>query len=97
MTRDIIKERKKEAIHNFNIDPLELMRINAMIISNYDLFQCVKEYKKTDHSLRNYDKIDKIVKDLKFFQKYNRSLRINILNKSRYTAFFQGQTIFKQD
>jgi len=73
------------------------MRANSRRLSKYDLFQIIREYKRKgpedDHDPEsdiNYEKIDRIVKELIFFSKYKKNERITILRKSLIKHYGKG-------
>ena len=58
-----------------------------------DIRIIIKEFSKKEP---DYERLDRIIKDLKFFVTLNKPIRIKLLQCSSYTTYQAGETVFKQ-
>ena len=85
----MLRKERKEQSNDFKIDTFEIRRANSKRLSRFDLITIIKEYKKSKGAEEdglefdvNYEKIDRIIKELIFFSKYSKNERITIIRRS---------------
>ncbi|CAG9310329.1 unnamed protein product [Blepharisma stoltei] len=87
-----LEEDAKKQVAKLNDDFLPLLTSG---LSEQNIQSIKKEYLK-EKSKRNFEEIDQIIRNLKFFARFSKEVRISLLKISELHHYHSGMVIFKQ-